>query len=187
MAEEVALLSPPERLTDQHDVSAFDAGPNDAGGQAAWLKSRGLSNDQRGFTRTFVACFPGTMRVGAFYGIATASVVTETLPKKSKPYGAPSIIPAVLLAQLGVDKELQGHGIGGDLVADAIARLVGLIDEIAFRMIVVDAASDKARRLYVHFGFKSLGAPDAPSRLFLPTSAAADLVRAAQEATSTQE
>jgi ribosomal protein S18 acetylase RimI-like enzyme len=180
MAEEVALLGPIEHLTDQHDVSAFDAGPNDAGGQAAWLKRWGLSNDQGGFTRTFVACFPGTMHVGAFYGIATASVVTATLPKKTKPYGAPSIIPAALLAQLGVHRELQGQRFGGDLVADAISRLVDLSNEIAFRMIVVDAASDKAQRLYARFQFKPLGVTDAPTRLFLPTSTATALVRSAR-------
>lgn len=33
-----------ERLNGHHVVTHFDAGPADIGGQAAWLRERGLAN-----------------------------------------------------------------------------------------------------------------------------------------------
>lgn len=166
----------PERLNDLHDLTLFAAGDEDKGGQTEWLKRSALTNDLDGYTRTFVACFPGTKRVGAFYGLATATVARSNLPRSLRPNGTPAIIPAILLARLAVDETLQGKGLGKAIVIEAISKCIEVLEGVAFRLIIVDAATHKARTLYEKFGFKALDPTEFPNRLYLPVTTAAKLV-----------
>jgi GNAT superfamily N-acetyltransferase len=169
-------LDPPERLTDQHDLASFEAGSGDTGGQTAWLKQSALKNDQDGYARTFVACFPGTKRVGAFFGINIATVVRDSLPGKAKPHGTPKHIPAVLIARLAVHQDVQGRGLGKAIVIAALAQCNDVLEGVGFRFNIVDAATDKARTLYENFDFKALDAAEFPTRPFLPVNTAAELI-----------
>src|SRR5207247_10825656 len=58
-------ISPPERLTPDHDVGAFDSGvaPLDD-----WLKRRALPSEEAGGSRTFVIGAAG--RVVGYYALA---------------------------------------------------------------------------------------------------------------------
>src|SRR5215211_4982892 len=102
-------LDVPERLTADHELATFDAGPDDTGEQAEWLRRSALANDRDGTTRTFVACFAGTRRVGTFYGLSAASIVRAELPRALRPHGTPAAVPAVLIARLAVHRDLQGQ------------------------------------------------------------------------------
>src|SRR4051812_44508419 len=92
----------PERLAEDHDIATFTAGPDDAGGQAQWLRRHALANDRDGSMRVFVTCFPGSRRVGAFYGLATAAIARTELPRSLRPHGTPAAVPAALIARLAV-------------------------------------------------------------------------------------
>lgn len=176
--EEAPPLDPLERLTEEHDLADFDGGPDDAGDQAGWLKSKALANDQAGFTRTFVACFPGTKRVGAFFGLSSATVARNDLPRAVKVHGTPSVIPAALIGRLGLHAELQGRKLGIEIAIAALAQCVTASEQIAFRVIIVDAAGPKARRLYEKLDFKAVNNQELPNRLFLPLNTAVELIRA---------
>lgn len=63
-----------------------------------------------------------------------------------------------------VDENFKGQGLGGALLADALARAARA--EIAAFALVVDAKDDTAAKLYLHHGFIVL--PDSPLTLFLP-------------------
>ena len=72
--------------------------------------------------------------------------------------GGPRQIPGVLLARLALDQVLHGRGLGGALLANALARVVAATDTIEARFVVVDAIDEAAARFYEHHGF--LAIPD---------------------------
>lgn len=167
-----------ERLNGHHVVTHFDAGPADIGGQAAWLRARGLANDRQGLTRVFVATVIGTLRVGAFFGLAPSVVVRTELPRRFRPHGTPPTIPAWLIARLAVDRGLQGQGVGRDLMLAALSRALIAHEHGGGALVIVDAVGDKARRLYAHYGFVTISdAVDGTTRMVVPMTTVADLLR----------
>ena len=91
-------------------------------------------------------------RVVAFYSVSAHQVVREALPSRLG-RGSPQAIPAVLLGKLALDLSLRGKGLGGELLVDALERMVLAAQQIAVRMVVVDAVDQKAVGFYEHFGF----------------------------------
>ena len=63
-------------------------------------------------------------------------------------------IPAVLVARLAVDVSVQGRGLGGWLLADAMKRSISVAEELGIRIILVHATNDSARDFYLRFGFE---------------------------------
>jgi len=89
-------------------------------------------------------------------------------------HGAPTQIPAVLLARLALDKTLHGRGLGGVLLADALRKAVDAGLRVGVRFVVVNAIDDSATGFYRAHGFKPI--PDDPHRLVRKArSIAADL------------
>ena len=69
-------LSAPELLTSAHDVSEFSCGKPVLD---HWLKTRALSNQQKGFTAVLVVHEAG--RVVGYYGLAPTAAVPAVLPR----------------------------------------------------------------------------------------------------------
>jgi GNAT superfamily N-acetyltransferase len=102
--------------------------------------------------------------VVAYYSLTGHRLIRDDLPRRLG-RGSPDEIPAVLLARLAVDRDAQGHGVGGALLADALGRVVEATDIVAARFVVVDALHEPAARfvvvdalhepaaLYEHHGF----------------------------------
>lgn len=86
---------------------------------------------------------------------------------KAVGHGSPDAIPAILLARLALERSLQGNGLGGQLLRDALERIANAAARAAARLVVVDAANDQAVAFYRHYGFRAC--PD-PRRLVLKTS-----------------
>ena len=63
-------------------------------------------------------------------------------------------IPPVLLARLGVHKDVQGRGLGAWLLRDALLRAVSVGDELGVRVVFVHAIDDRARAFYLHHDFE---------------------------------
>jgi GNAT superfamily N-acetyltransferase len=59
----------------------------------------------------------------------------------------------VLLARIALDRSLQGQGLGGELLVDALSRAVQASDVAAARLVVVDAIDEAAAAFYEHHGF----------------------------------
>jgi Acetyltransferase (GNAT) domain len=59
----------------------------------------------------------------------------------------------VLLARLALDRSLQGQGLGGELLVDALSRAVQASEVAAARLVVVDAIDEAAAAFYEHHGF----------------------------------
>ncbi len=140
-----------ERLAGHHDRSDFDCGHATL---SDWLRQHARQSEDKDVTRTYVLLGPGQTRVLGYYAISACQIRYEELPSHStKRLPKRMGIPAALLGKLAVDRTLQGQGMGGALVVDALRRIRGLADEIGIRAVVVDAINDQARAFYMHYGF----------------------------------
>jgi GNAT superfamily N-acetyltransferase len=151
------------RLEKRHDRSAFDCGQPLLD---EWLSDRAGQFDRRDLSRTFVATRPNELIVRGYYALSTHRVVYDALPI-GEARALPRLdVPVVLIGRLAVDRGVQGQGLGGMLLIDALRRSVQISAEVGIRAVEVDAIDEAARRFYMKFGFRPL--LDDPRHLFLP-------------------
>jgi GNAT superfamily N-acetyltransferase len=143
-----APLSPPEPLSDDHRIDAFDSGEPVLD---EWLRRRAWANQESGASRTYVVC--EAKRVVAWYALASGAIAQAGVPGKFR-RNMPDSIPVVVLARLAVDRNYQGRGVGRALFRDAARRVAHAADTIGIRGIVVHAISENARKLYIALGFE---------------------------------
>ena len=141
-------LSFPEPLTDQHDLSEFSCGKPTLD---HWLKTRALSNQQKGFTAVIVVHDAG--RVVGYYGLAPTAVVPSTLPRAIRTGQPPDPVPCLLLGQLATDVAWAGRGIGLGLVKHALQRCVAAAGLVGGRALIVNAVDATAADFWRRRGF----------------------------------
>jgi len=157
-------------LDSRHDRTAFDC--------ASELLNRYFSQQvSQDVRRRVTACYVALSqegRVAGFYTLASTALLLSQLPadlgKKLPRYPT---VPAVRMGRLAVDQAFKGQGLGGALLADALAR--ALRAEIAAYALVVDAKDAAAADFYRHHGLIAL--PSQPMTLFLPLATAQALHR----------
>jgi GNAT superfamily N-acetyltransferase len=79
------------------------------------------------------------------------------------------------MARLAVDKGLQGKGLGGVLLADAMKRVWTASEAVPVQAVVVRAKDDRASRFYRSHGF--IPFPHEPLHLYLPMKTVSRLLR----------
>lgn len=141
-------LSAPEPLTAAHDVSQFSCGKPTLD---HWLKTRALSNQEKGFTAVLVVHEAG--RVIGYYGLAPTAVVPSVLPRSIRTGQPPDPVPCLLLGQLATDFGWTGQGVGTGLVKHALERCVYAARLIGGRALMVNAVDDDAARFWQRRGF----------------------------------
>jgi predicted N-acetyltransferase YhbS len=141
-------LSTPEPLSAQHDVSRFSCG-----GPALdnWLKTRALSNQEKGFTVVMVV--HEASRVVGYYGLAPTAIVPAVMPRSIKTGQPPNPVPCLLLGQLAADEAWAGKGIGTSLLRHALIRSLAGARLIGGRALVVKALDDEAADFWQRRGF----------------------------------
>jgi GNAT superfamily N-acetyltransferase len=142
-------LSAPEPLTEAHDVSEFSCGKPVLD---HWLKTRALSNQQKGFTAVLVLHTAG--RVVGYYGLAPTGVVPAALPRGIRTGQPPNPVPCILLGQLATDTGWAGMGIGTGLVKHALQRCVEAASLIGGRALMVNAVDGEAAEFWKRRGFE---------------------------------
>lgn len=152
-------LSTPEPLTAAHDVSEFSCGKPTLD---HWLKTRALSNQQKGFTAILVVHEAG--RVVGYYGLAPTAVVPSVMPRSICTGQPPNPVPCLLLGQLATDTGWAGQGIGTGLVKHALQRCVQAAGLVGGRALMVNAVDDEAAGFWQRRGF--LPSKDDPLVLF---------------------
>ena len=152
-------LSAPEPLTAAHDVAAFSCGKP---ALDHWLKTRALSNQEKGFTAVIVV--HDDNRVVGYYGLAPTAVVPSTLPRSIRTGQPPDPVPCLLLGQLATDRAWMGRGIGTGLVKHALERCVTAARLIGGRALLVNAVDAEAATFWRRRGF--LPSRDDPFVLF---------------------
>ncbi len=135
-------------LTDTHDLVQFDCGVPTL---TQWVSGHALRAQKAGTVRTYVWTAPDGPRVVAYYSIVPTRVVRAEV--SSGQAGGESVVPAYLLARLALDTSLHGQGLGGELLLDAVDRMVDASDRAGGRLILVDAVDDRAASFYHRYGF----------------------------------
>ncbi len=163
-------LSAPEILTAAHDVSAFSCGKP---ALDQWIRTRALSNQEKGFTAVLVVHEDG--RVVGYYGLAPTAVVPGTMPRSIRTGQPPDPVPCLLLGQLATDRAWAGRGIGTGLLKHALSRCVEAATLVGGRALLVHAIDDEAADFWRRRGF--LPSRDDPFILFRGIQAIAASLR----------
>jgi len=153
MSNPALSLRAPVLLAQRHDLKCFASGEQVLDD---WLQQRALANLENGASRGYVVCLAGEERVVGYYALAMGQVLNREVPGGMR-RNMPAKIPAVMLGRLAVDKTLQGRGLGGSLLRDAVVRSLRAAQAIAARLMIVHAISPAAEAFYLHHGFARIG------------------------------
>lgn len=141
-------ISGPEPLTAAHDLAEFSCGKPSLN---RWLKTRALSNQEKGFTAVLVV--HDSNRVVGYYGLAPTAVVPSTMPRSIRTGQPPDPIPCLLLGQLATDQNWTGKGVGAGLLKHALQRCVMAAGLIGGRALIVNAVDVEAAAFWKRRGF----------------------------------
>ena len=141
-------ISSPEPLTAGHDVSEFSCGKPSLD---RWLKTRALSNQEKGFTAVLVV--HEANRVIGYYGLAPTAVLPSILPRSIRTGQPPSPVPCLLLGQLATDENWSGKGIVTGLLKHALQRCVAAAGLVGGRALIVNAVDVEAAQFWKRYGF----------------------------------
>lgn len=148
-------------LSANFDRTTFDCG---VPVMNEYLAKYASQNEEHHLTRTRVAMDPATERIIGYYTTGFAQVSFEEIPVRGLPKKYPFTVG--LLAQLAVDKALQGQGLGKLLLFDALARFEQADGISAIPAVVLDVRKPSLRHYYAQFGFVNCGG-SAPERMYL--------------------
>jgi GNAT superfamily N-acetyltransferase len=150
--EGAARVRSPERLTRQHDLSAFENGKHPS--LDNWLRYQALASEGLS-ARTYVICDANApLRVVGYYAISTAMAQRVALPSAKMRRGMPEQVPMLLIGRLAVDRAFGGIGLGTELISDALRRCLAASDIAGARAVVVHAIDDEAVAFYERHGFR---------------------------------
>ena len=160
-----------EKLSAAHHLASFDCGVDALN---RFLRRHALQAQKANSAQTYVACRDG-MVVG-YYSLTVGSVghaeATERVRKAMPRYP----IPVLILARLAVHNDLQGEGLGGGLLKDALIRTARAADIAGIRALLVHAKDDQVRAFYQHYDFQP--SPTDPYHLYLLMKDIQRLIRA---------
>jgi GNAT superfamily N-acetyltransferase len=143
-------LDPPQAIRSDHELADFDSGETVLD---EWLRKHALQNEAQGASRTYVVCNHKSLRVAAYYSLATGAVIRSAAPGGVR-RNMPEPIPVMVLGRLAVDKTLQGEGVGKGLLRDAVVRTLQAAEIAGIRALLVHALSNEAKQFYERCGFQ---------------------------------
>lgn len=152
-------VSRPEPISAVHDVAEFSCGKPSLD---RWLKTRALSNQDKGFTAVMVV--HEANRVVGYYGLAPTAVLPATLTRSVRTGQPPDPVPCLLLGQLATDQRYTGKGIGSGLLKHALQPCVTAAGLIGGRALIVNAVDIEAADFWKRRGF--IASKDTPLILF---------------------
>ena len=163
---------------DKHDRTAFSCGVDQVDN---FFKKTANKLAKADNVRLFAMATPDGALVG-FYALNAHTVDYLDLPVKyARTRPGHGQIPAAYISMIGVDTRFAGKGFGGDLLVDALTRIVWAADAIGVAVVMLDvldcgnpALVEKRLKLYRSYGFEPL--PSQPLRLFMPIATVRQLV-----------
>lgn len=151
-----------------HDRSAFSCSfaPIDN-----FLKFSLSDQIKSGMVAAWVATAADDQSVLGFYTLGALAVRADFGPRKWQQAGVPDI-PVIYIRAVAVRSDMQRLGYGTALLIDAMARCLSIADQMGAAAVVLDVLKDeqfeRRWRFYEDLGFKPLGDPDNPQRVFMP-------------------
>ncbi len=156
------MILPPRRIEPSDEIASFDCGQPSLD---SWLLDHALRAERERTATTYVVV-EDEGRVVAYYSLAAHGVERASIGGGRLARNAPSLVPAVLLARLAVDKRRQGERLGSSLLAHAVTVARTASTLIGLRAIVVNPVDDTASAFYARYGFREF--PAGPDRMFYP-------------------
>ena len=131
--------------------------------------------------RLYAMTTPAGALIG-FYALNAHAIEHTALPDKyARTRPGHGQIPAAYILMIGIDTRYAGRGFGGDLLVDALSRIVEAAEAIGIAMVMLDVLDcgtpelvERRLKLYRGYGFEPL--PSQPLRLFLPIATVRQLI-----------
>ena len=149
-------------IANQHVRDKFDCGEPALDNYLAYHARK---NDRKGVAKSFVVLDDHNQVLG-YYSLSAAQIEFDHLPAEHHKQLPRYPVPAARIGKLAVDRAMQGRGLGGWLLVDALRRILAAADQMGVLVVIVDAKSERAKQFYVHYGFIEL--VNDPMTLFLP-------------------
>jgi GNAT superfamily N-acetyltransferase len=170
----IELLDP-----ERHDRERFSCGVETVDN---YFRKTANKLAKAGNARVYVMMTSENGDVIGFYALNAHSVDFTELPSRyARTRPSHGAVPAAFISMIGIDRRYAGKGYGGDLLADALLRIVQAADRIGIAVVILDVLGDgnpehvaRRKTLYLRYGFEAL--PSNPLRLFLPVAAIRRLV-----------
>lgn len=153
-----------EAIAKVHDRAAFDCGEAELN---EFLRHHARQSHEKGGAKTFVATpVDDGKRVLGFYSLSPASIDYARVPALVKRGLARYEVPVFRLGRLAVDRTVQGHSLGGQLLLAAGRRCILAAADVGGVALLIDAKNDRVAGWYIAYG--ALPLLDAPRSLVLP-------------------
>lgn len=153
-----------EPVARKHNRDAFDCGQDDLN---RFLRQYARQAHEHGASKTYVAVNDADDSVVlAYYTLSPAQVEFFRVPEVARLRQGRHDVGGFRLARLAVSRDLQGMGLGGQLLAAAARRCMRASQEVGGTALMIDAKDERAARWYMSFGAVPL--LDAPLSLLLP-------------------
>jgi GNAT superfamily N-acetyltransferase len=153
-----------EPIRKSHDREGFDCGEEALN---EFLRRHARRSHELGGAKTFLAIDNADDKtVLGFYSLSPASVAYDRTPEIVKRGLARHEVPGFRLARLAVDRKMQGHGLGGQLLLAAGRRCLLAAAEVGGVVLLIDAKNERVAAWYARYGAVPL--LDAPLSLLLP-------------------
>ena len=154
-----------EPLLAEHAVVGFDCG---SVAQSEWLVQHALQAHRAGLSRVYVVrgLDQPDGRVVGYYALAAGSVAPADASRRMMQGAGRYHQPVVILTRLGVDRAVQGAGLGRALVVDALRRIAAASEVIGVRALLIHCESEAARDFYLRLA-KFDPSPTDPMHLLL--------------------
>jgi GNAT superfamily N-acetyltransferase len=153
-----------EPISKKHDREAFDCGDQALN---EFLRRYARKSHERGGAKTFLAIDDADNKtILGFYSLSPASLDYARTPDLVRRGLARHEVPGFRLARLAVDRTMQGHGLGGQLLLAAGRRCLLAAAAVGGVVLVIDAKNERVAGWYASYGAAPL--LDAPLTLLLP-------------------
>lgn len=152
-----------EAIAKTHDRKAFDCGNAEMND---FLRRYARQSHEHGGAKTFLAVDDGDpRRILAFYSLAPAALAHGRVPEPLRRGLARHDVPGFRLARLATHVNLQGRGLGGQLLAAAARRCLRAAAEVGGVILIIDAKGERAAQWYAGYGAVPL--QDTPGTLVM--------------------
>ncbi len=136
----------------RHDRSGFACGEPTLD---AYLRQQAAQHHRDGISSTHVLLDDAEpARILGYYSLAAAQLLLTDLQEADRKRLPNYPVPAIRMGRLAVSASEQGKGHGDYLLAHAVARCLGLREQLGVRVLLVDALHEQAARFYRVYGFR---------------------------------
>jgi ribosomal protein S18 acetylase RimI-like enzyme len=148
----------------RHDRAGFACGEPSLD---IYLREQAVQHHGAGISTTHVLVDDAARsHVLGYYSLSAAQLLFTDLQDVDRKRLPRYPVPAVRMGRLAVSAGEQGKGHGDYLVGHAVARCLGLREQLGIRVLLVDALHEKAARFYRAYGFRE--ATSHSHTLYLP-------------------